>query len=246
MNREFTIREIANQFGVSVQTLRRWDQSGRFVARRKKTGKISRYRYDENMIEDFLSMDARMLLKIAEKWAFDPSSFMIPQRFYCADKSIFKARLSRFEYDLRQNANFAQRFPLIVAIAGEIGNNSYDHNLGNWSDVAGTFFGYNIAARNVILADRGQGLLQTLKRVRPVLASHAEALKVAFTEFVSGRAPEARGNGLKYVKEVISKYGFTLSFQTGDAILSLGKGEKDFKIAKAQSFARGVFTLISF
>lgn len=246
MNKEFSIKETAKKLAVNTQTLRRWDKSGRLVAQRKKTGMIERYFYYENDIEDFLSMDFRVLNKIAWKWAIDPNPFEIPRRFYCPDKSIFKARLSRFEYDLSQNGNLTKLFPLIVAVTGEIGNNSYDHNLGNWPDVMGAFFGYNIDERKIVLADRGQGLLKTLKQVRPNLSDHSEALKVAFTELISGRAPEARGNGLKYVREVVINYGFKLFFQSGDAILNLGKREKRLKIEKSKDFIRGAFAQISY
>lgn len=246
MIKEFTIKETANILAVNTQTLRRWDKSGRLKAKRKRTGKISRYYYYENEIEDFLSADFSVLFKIARKWYSSPSPRQIPRRFYCPDKSIFKARLSRFEFDLSQNANFAQIFPLIVAIVGEIGNNSYDHNLGNWPDAVGTFFGYNIEERKVVLVDRGQGLLKTLKQVRPNLSNYSEALGVAFTELISGRAPEARGNGLKYVREVVVNYGFKLLFQSGDAVLSLGKKNRTLKIEKSQNFIRGAFALINY
>ncbi len=96
-------------------------------------------------------------------------------------------------------------FSLLTSVSGEIGNNSYDHNLGQWPDMSGIFFGYDLNKKQIVLADRGLGILQTLKRVRVELKDHESALKVAFTEIISGRKPEARGNGLKYVKNVISK-----------------------------------------
>jgi hypothetical protein len=245
MNKELTIREMANILAINVQTLRRWDASGRLVAKRKKTGQVSRYFYDKNDLEEFLSNDFRALSKLAGKWASYQRPFEIPPRFYCSDKSIFKAQLSRLEYDLHQS-EINEIFSLIVAIAGEIGNNSYDHNLGNWPDMAGTFFGYSINARKIILADRGRGVLKTLRQVRPNLSDHSEALKVAFTELLSGRAPEARGNGLKYVREVVTKYGLTLFFQSGDASVNLGKRDSSLKITKSQDFIRGVFALIRY
>ncbi|MFH1207326.1 MAG: MerR family transcriptional regulator [Patescibacteria group bacterium] len=246
MNKEFSIKETATKLAINTQTLRRWDKSGRLVANRKKTGKVSRYYYDENKIEDFLSLDFQVLLKVANTWTAAPGVFEIPRRFHCPDKSIFKARLSRFEFDLSRSGDFAQIFPLIVAIVGEIGNNSYDHNLGNWPDVPGAFFGYNIDERKVVLADRGRGILKTLQQVRPNLSDHSEALKVAFTELISGRAPEARGNGLKYVRDVVVKYGFDLFFQTGDAVLNLGGKDKYLKIVKSPDFIRGAFALIQY
>lgn len=246
MDKEFSIKETADLLDVSTQTLRRWDKSGRFVAQRKKIGKISRYYYSENDIEDFLARDFPSLLKIARKWAYDSTSSELPRRYYCPDSSVFKARLSSFENNLSQNSDLAQIFPLIVAITGEIGNNSFDHNLGNWPDVPGIFFGYSLLQRKIILADRGQGFLKTLQRVRPNLSDYSQALKVAFTEFISGRSPEARGNGLKYVKEVVLNYNFKLFLQTGDAFLNLRKRNKSIKINKAENFIKGSYALISY
>lgn len=246
MNKEFSIKETANLLDVSVQTLRRWDKSGRFVAQRKKIGKTSRYYHREGDIEDFLATDFSSLLKVAKKWAFYSTPPELPRRFYCPDSSIFKARLSGFEYNLSQDSELTRIFPLIVAITGEIGNNSFDHNLGNWPDIPGIFFGYNLNQRRIILADRGQGFLKTLQRVRPNLSDYSEALRVAFTEFISGRSPEARGNGLKYVKEVVLNYNFKLFLQSGDAFLNLGKRKKSIKINKARNFIRGSYVLISY
>ena len=73
----------------------------------------------------------------------------------------------------------------------------------------------------IVLADRGVGVLATLRRIRPKLETDGEALQVAFTEFITGRAPEHRGNGLKYVKDALAKSGASLTFQSGDAILEL-------------------------
>ncbi|MBU2523597.1 hypothetical protein KKG71_00165, partial [Patescibacteria group bacterium] len=49
---------------------------------------------------------------------------------------------------------------------------------------------YNLDKKEIVLADRGLGILETLRQVLPELASHTEAVEVAFTQFVSGRAPE--------------------------------------------------------
>ncbi|PIS42039.1 MAG: hypothetical protein COT24_05605 [Candidatus Kerfeldbacteria bacterium CG08_land_8_20_14_0_20_40_16] len=246
MNKEFSIKEAAILLDISIQTLRRWDKSGRFIAQRKKIGKVSRYYYRENDIEDLLATNFPSLLKVAKKWALDSAPPELPRRFYCPDSSIFKARLSGFEYNLSQDPKLAKIFPLIVAVTGEIGNNSFDHNLGNWPDVPGIFFGYNLNQKEVILADRGQGFLKTLQRVRPSLSDYSEALKVAFTEFLSGRSPEKRGNGLKYVREVVLNYHFKLFLQSGDAFLNLSKRNKTIKINTAQNFIQGSYTLISY
>lgn len=118
--------------------------------------------------------------------------------------------------------------------------------MGNWPDIPGIFFSYSMRNRTVVLADRGLGVLTTLQRVRPQLANSEEALKVAFTERVSGRYPEARGNGLKFVRSIIIKNPFTLDFQTGDAALYLKRNESDVNVKKADTFIRGCFVIIGF
>ena len=73
-------------------------------------------------------------------------------------------------------------FPLIVAITGEIGNNSFDPNLGNWPDIR-HFLWYDIHKRNIVLADRGLGILTTLKRVKPELSSDVKAVKLLLPKY---------------------------------------------------------------
>ena len=100
----------------------------------------------------------------------------------------------------------------------------------------------------IVLADRGQGILKTLKRVKSELKNHEEALRVAFTEFISGRMPEARGNGLKFVREVIEKNPLGLLFQNGSAELSIGKNDSQIKIKIKQkdNFYRGCIAIINY
>ncbi len=245
MDEKIFIKKASHLLGVNAQTLRRWDKSGHFRAKRKKSGKKNFYFYEMDDITNFLLADFSALLKLAKKWSFSAAPIELPKKFYCPDKAIFKARLSRFEFDLSKNQKFSKIFSLLVAIAGEIGNNSFDHNLGNWRDANGIFFGYNISAVKLILADRGQGVLTTLKRAKPSLSNYNDALKIAFTEIISGRAPESRGNGLKFVKEVVMEYNFKLSFQSGDAILNLRK--KDGLIIKnSDKFMNGCFAILTF
>ena len=137
-------------------------------------------------------------------------------------------------------------FSLVVAVAGEIGNNSFDHNLGNWPDIAGIFFAYDVNKRNIILADRGVGVLTTLKRVKPELNNDEDALRVAFTEIISGRAPESRGNGLKFVRKIVSENPIGLLFQSGDAELTLAKDSSDLDIKHSSEPFRGCLALITF
>ena len=137
-------------------------------------------------------------------------------------------------------------FSLVSSCVGELGNNSFDHNLGNWPDIPGIFFGYSTQKRYIVLADRGQGILTTLQRVRPSLRRHTDALRVAFTEVLTGRSPEHRGNGLKYVRKIVTQNDFSLQFQTGDAFLALQKGEKDLTIKTVRPSIIGCLIIFSF
>lgn len=130
--------------------------------------------------------------------------------------------------------------------AGEIGNNSFDHNLGNWPDVPGIFFAYDLNKRVIILADRGVGIKSTLLRVRPDLKDDVEALTVAMTEIVSGRSPEQRGNGLKFVRNVASDNPIGISLQSGTALVTIEKENSKLNITLADRFVRGVLAKVEY
>ncbi|MEK7189876.1 MAG: helix-turn-helix domain-containing protein [Patescibacteria group bacterium] len=234
----FTIGQAAEYLGVSLNTLRRWDESGKLAAI-KKDGGTHRY-YREKDLEIFTSD----LIKFASEWIRDGIEF--PGNFYCATSSIFNARLTKMEYLLMQMPGFEKLYSLIVLITGEIGDNSFAHNLGKWPDTAGIFFGYDLAKGIVVLADRGLGILETLRQVRPELPNHVAAVEVAFTEFISGRAPEKRGNGLKLVREVIAEQPISLFFTSGDAEVRMQGADKVFRVARGQYIVRGCLAKIEF
>ncbi|MCK9378766.1 MAG: hypothetical protein M0P97_01305 [Candidatus Moranbacteria bacterium] len=230
---------------ISIDTLRRWDKSGRFVAIRKSGKRFYREDYVNEFMkkEDVLASD---LFKIAQDWVSNINPVEPDEIFYCQNSLVFQSRVMKFEKNLGQIAGLENTFPLVSAIVGEIGNNSFDHNLGNWTDIPGIFFGYDVEKREVVLADRGQGILKTLKRVRPELESDEQALKVAFSEIISGRAPEARGNGLKFVKNVVVKNDIKLLFKTGSARLDLKKDDLSLYIQKESGYVQGCVVLINF
>ena len=233
-----TIGQAAEYLKVSLNTLRRWDESGKLIAI-KKEGGTHRY-YREKDLEIFASD----LLKFAFEWIADGVEF--PGTFYCQTSSIFNARLSKMESALMQKPGFEKLYSLIVLIAGEIGDNSFAHNLGKWPDTAGIFFGYDLEKRIIVLADRGLGILETLRQVRPELPSHVAAVEVAFTEFISGRAPEKRGNGLKLVREVVMEQPIDLFFISGDAEVRMQGAEKVFRVTRGQRIVRGCLAKIEF
>ena len=129
-------------------------------------------------------------------------------------RDVFSARLHSFILDTEKY--------LEAAIIGEIGNNTFDHNFGfNSSYPKGTYFNTAYEQKYTILADYGKGLRQSLLAVLPSIASDIEAIEIAFTKRVSGRSPEQRGNGLKFVAEMIQQKNWHLYFQSGSASCSI-------------------------
>lgn len=233
-----TIGEAAQILGVSIDTLRRWDKSGRLSP--AKTSEAGYRLYYKPQVELFLNN----LFGLAKDWVLKGTE--LPPQFYCSNSAVFQTRLTQMQDVLMTAPQLSNIFSLVVAVAGEIGNNSFDHNLGNWPDVAGIFFAYDVNKRSIILADRGVGILATLKRIKPELNNDEEALKVAFTEILSGRSPESRGNGLKFVRKIVSENPIGLLFQSGDAELTLVKNRSDLDIKHSSEPFRGCLALITF
>ncbi len=235
------IREAAKFLGISIDTLRRWDKSGRLVATRKEGGTHRHYAKED--LDLFMSD----LSRLANIWVLSGGD--IPSEFYCSNSADFQARLLKMQDLLIDSKKAEKIFSLIVAVTGEIGNNSFDHNLGNWPDIPGIFFGYDIHKGIIVLGDRGLGILKTLSRVRPSLLNHQDALQVAFTETISGRAPEDRGNGLKFVREVVESNPMSLFFQSGDAELRIegyGARVQSLHIEKSKINIQGCLAIIKF
>ena len=243
MVKEYTIREASAILNVNLQTLRRWD-SNKILPARRNVEKGHRY-YFEDDLEEFLLKNYKYLLNMATKWSFSSSAEFVLPRFYCPDAYVFKGRLNKLETALQDDQALKDDFSLITSSIGEMGNNSFDHNIGKWPNVLGIFFGYSLAERKIIISDRGQGVLATLRRARPSLANDQEALLAAFTEIISGRAPESRGNGLKYVKKMVQKIGLRLEFHSGKNIVEIN-GNKELIIKEAEKEMRGCFAVLSY
>ena len=189
-------------------------------------------------------MCSAYLLKMSRDWTFEGVD--IPHRFYSSTSAIFQARLTKMQTAMISRDDLKELTSLVVAVTGEIGNNSFDHNLGNWPNIPGIFFGYDLHKKRIALADRGLGVLATLKRVKPELGTDEQALRVAFTEILSGRAPENRGNGLKFVRQVVNDNPINLIFQSGNAELEIIKNKGDLAIRRSSFNFRGCLALITF
>ncbi len=243
-NKLIKINEAAKMLDVSIQTLRRWDKSGQLKSLRiNPTG----YRYYKLSDIQLITQD---IFSLAKEWISKSIAVEPDNQFFCLDGPTFQTKLNHLEIALQKIPELEKDFSFISSIVGEIGNNSFDHNLGSWPDIRGVFFAYDLNKKQIVLADRGQGILTTLKRARPTLANDSEALLTAFTEKISGRAPENRGNGLKYVKKVVADIKkdilLKLYFQSGDAFIILDDKTTDIKIEQANNSFRGCLALINF
>lgn len=245
MSKLISIGEAAKMLGVAIMTLRRYDAEGILKSTRSGSRGHRYYKYED--LEEFL-LQKQDLVALARKWLVEPADIAskLSTQLYCQTQDVFSARLEKLRQELANTYHDNAIVSMVPAIIGEIGNNSFDHNLGNWPDVSGIFFGYDAAKKRIVIADRGQGILQTIRRVRPNTSTDAEALKIAFTEIISARAPEARGNGLKFVRSGIIKYPLSLIFQTGDAELILNQGVSDLDIHHASITFRGCLAIISY
>lgn len=185
------------------------------------------------------------LKQLAYRWiTAESKNVNITDEYYCQMQDIFEAKNNKMlDILLRCGINENKAY-LILAVVGEIGNNSFDHNLGNWPDIMGIFFGYKIKNKKVkiILADRGRGILATLKQVIPNLKNDQEALEIAFTKKISGRAFENRGNGLKFVKQNIECKKLHLEFQSGKAKIEINS---KMKISLADDFINGCLAILT-
>lgn len=121
--------------------------------------------------------------------------------FYCQSRDQSLSRFSNWMKYLNSLGLSFEKAAILIAIIGEITNNCFDHNLGQWNEVPGCLVSFKIESDLLIItiADRGQGIINSLERALNKKMSPAEILKKAFEERVSGRAPEKRGNGLKFV-----------------------------------------------
>lgn len=241
INDKLKINEAASYLGVSMDTLRRWDEEGKLKPLIISPG--GHRFYSAVQLEEFLISSS---VDLAIKWAKNNTGEKPNDLFYCSDSSVFQGRLYKLRNALSANKEIESFFSLLISVVGEIGDNSFGHNLGNWPDINGIFFAYDIKQKIIVLADRGQGVFKTLKRVKPELKNDSEALKVAFTEILSGRAPESRGNSLKYVKAVIEKNPISLFFQSGIAEVNLNQGSSILKIKKARTPVQGCLAVIKF
>lgn len=234
------IGEAAKLLGVTVQTLRNWEKSGKLKAEISPGG--HRY-YKQEALKRFQVN----LPELGWAWAASAQPPELPSEYYCERHDRFTSRLEKMGGLLLQSEGISEEMTsLLTSVAGEVGDNSFMHNVANWQDVPGIFFAYDIGKRFIVLADRGQGVRATLSRVRPDLKTDAEALKVGFTEIVSGRAPEKRGNGLKVVRGIAESSPIGLQFRSGLGVVQIPRQPGPTEIGTTAENVRGTYAVITF
>ena len=239
--KEIRIGKTAEMLGVTIQTLRNWDKAGKLRPKRSPGGQ--RY-YDLIDLQRF-QLDLEVF---GWAWAASDQPPEIPKQYYCERQDRFTSRLEKMSVELLRVLGNDSRdlISLLTLVAGEIGDNSFAHNIGTWPDLTGIFYAYDIDKRYIVMADRGRGVRATLSRVRPGISSDAEALRVAFTEVISGRDPEKRGNGLKVVRSIAQSNAIGLVFRSGIGIANIAKEPGDMNITMTDKNVRGVYAVITF
>lgn len=173
-----------------------------------------------------------MKIEKAYKWYAEPIAVKQSSNEISSSRDIFQARLTRMHEDFLRQYKNENETALLSAVVGEIGNNCFDHNLGQWKDIPGCWFQFASEKQHVfiVIADRGQGVLSSLKRVAPELKDDQMAVETAFEKRISGRSPEKRGNGLKFVRNAINGHSSRgLGFLSGKGKVFFGGLSSDLK-----------------
>src|SRR5258708_1871827 len=113
------IGKAALMLGVSVQTLRNWERTGKLLPQRSSGGQ----RY--YLLQD-LERFALDLEKLGWAWAASAQSPEIPTDYYCEQQARFSSRLEKMGLLLtKADAVSGEAASLLTTVAGEIGDNSF-------------------------------------------------------------------------------------------------------------------------
>ena len=144
--------------------------------------------------------------------------------FYNETREQSNARISKWVRYFQSQKIELQDSVVLGAILGELTNNAFDHNLGQWDSMPGCVVGFQMNPTKKLLqlaiGDRGQGIISSLQNTVGQKISPQDVLFKAFNERVSGRAPEKRGNGLKFVlKHINEKNNYLFCMTQGHEII---------------------------
>ena len=151
-------------------------------------------------------------------------------------RDVFDARLYSF-------TNRTQNW-LFGAVVGEIGANTFDHNFAFQPDIPkGLFFDFESSQDFVYLCDFGAGLQATLSKAISDVTDDKIAIETAFTKPVSGRAPELRGNGLKFTISSVVENNWSLYYHSGNAVCKADGNGFSFEVSTF--YHKGCFCILS-
>lgn len=121
---------------------------------------------------------------------------------------------------------------------------SFGISRGFWQGEPGCFFVRN--EKFTLICDRGRGIKQSLSSVYSLKDEDKSFVSIAFQKVITGRAPEKRGNGLKFVRKNILSCGLGLICKSDDEIFHLGKDHDSFsrEIEGLTNTNTGVLTYI--
>ncbi|MEK7459646.1 MAG: hypothetical protein AAB636_01105 [Patescibacteria group bacterium] len=145
---------------------------------------------------------------------------------HCRYNDEFSSRLGRFERMFKNFGLNEEDTKRALVIVGELGNNVFDHNLGNWPT---NFSGAIITAHNYpetkriefVVGDAGVGFLGSLQNAFPNLSDDVEAIKKGL-EGYTGRVGENRGNGLKTIQDwTINNFHGMLTIHSGGGLVQV-------------------------
>ncbi len=197
------------------------DSSKKLILPNKaETKKYLKIMHFDKILAKLGYIDAKELLSKIE--VPERKSSNIPEVMHCYYRDEFNARLGHFITMFKNfglNENDSQR---ATALVGELGNNVFDHNLGNWpTNISGCI----IAAQNypsiktieIAVGDPGVGFYGSLKTAFPDINNDIEAIKLGLAGN-TGRIGEIRGNGLRLIQQ------WTLQNFSGKVMIHSGNG----------------------
>jgi hypothetical protein len=230
---------LAESLGISAQALHRHLRALKETGVLEAHGRAPYTQYALAGVPDF---------ETAFSWSKTPRLSVSPKDTVCESRDQLAARLPRLK-SLVQAGVPERSIPLIIAALGEVGNNSFDHNLGQWKDVPGCWLELQITGKLLwaCVIDRGQGVFRSLSRFHREIKDDQSALEAAFEKIISGRAPEQRGNGLKFVRNLIlSSSGNGIACGSGSGRVQYGdEGPRALNLLeKNLKRIDGTFTLL--
>lgn len=164
-------------------------------------------------------------------------------------RSESSARLLKWVAAFEKVGFSNDRALLFGAVLGELTNNSFDHNIGKFKEVSGCLVGLYFEKSKFVIgvSDRGQGIAASLRQ-NPIFTrnfSESEILQKAFQDRVSGRSPEQRGNGLKFVSKVIQENKGSLYCRTQGLSYNEGPILPEYSVFEALDISFGTAIFLS-